>query len=208
MAKQLIRFPGHMSRLLLRIIGMAVTSLFTFFVSASGQIISPGKALTKAESVTVVPAYGIALYGMPSASFTIKGTVTIAQAHITLQDTLTKQIVDSSISKADGSFFMTFSEMPRALTTWVLAGIRNPDCEIPDTLISVPLDSLKGGSGFYVGADTVNINPIARCRLLSEDPTTHPSQTLAMRVSQRANGAIETEYMLPTSGQIRMGLYG
>jgi hypothetical protein len=148
----------------------------------------------------------------PSASFTIKGRVFVSnfpgQERITLQDTLTKQFVDSAIGNANDSFSMTFTETPRSVTTWILAGTREPDCEIPDTPISVPMDSLKGGSGSYLGADTVNINPIARCRLLSRNPAANTCQAMAMKVWQVSSGTIETEYMLAASGPVRMALYG
>ena len=66
MAKKIIRLPGRMSMMLLRLIGAAVTFLFTFFVYASGQIIqTTSKGLAKADSTIVVPDYGITpLYGI------------------------------------------------------------------------------------------------------------------------------------------------
>lgn len=229
MARKIIRLPGRMSFLILRLIGAAITFLFGFFVYASGQVIQANRGLAKADSSVVppeygpAPLYGVVLYGMPYASFTIKGTVisagpvygksAISSERLTLQDTLTKQIVDSAVSKEDGSFSMTFSEMPRALMTWILItsdGGAPGCCATLDTLISVPQDSLKGGSGFYAGADTVNIDPLAGCGcLLSKDPVTNDNpQTLAMKVWQVSGGAIEARYMLPNSERIHMALYG
>ncbi len=242
MAKKLIRLPGRMSGMLLRLIGTGITFLFTFFVYASGQIVqstSSGKStsaknvLAKAghadSAISVAPAYGIspmygpiAEYGMPHAQFSIKGTIRsldkdspVENEKIVVQDTATKQVVDSAFTAADGSFFITFSQYPAVLNTWILEardvdGTQNGSFLNKDTLVSIPADSLKGGSGWYIGADTVDVElyltraSSAAAPLRPQDSKTRPS----MLVWRGLDGAIDMRYSLPSQEQTRLALFG
>ena len=59
MSRKLKLLPGRMSKGLLRLFGMAITFLFTWFVYASGQIITAtGKSASAARMQPLIPAYG------------------------------------------------------------------------------------------------------------------------------------------------------
>ena len=220
MAKKIIRLPGRMSMVLLRLIGAAVTFLFTFFVYASGQIISSGRALVKADTSVVIPVYGvvplygiIVWYGPAPAQFSVKGTIrsqsdnaTIENVKVFLKDTTTKQVVDSSLTAADGSFSMTFFQSPW-LNTWIFEaqdvdGAQNGSFQNKDTLISVPP---------VVGlADTVSIELYLQKlsqAVIPDGPGASPA-AMSMRAWRSANGAIEMRYALMAGAQTRMALYG
>ena len=219
MAKKIIRLPGRMSMVLLRLIGAAVTFLFTFFVYASGQIISSGRALAKTDSSVVLPAYGvvplygiIVWYGPASAQFSIKGTIrsqadnsTIENVKVFLKDTTTKQVVDSAFTAADGSFSMTF-QAPM-FNTWNFEaqdvdGAQNGSFQNKDTLISVPP---VGG-----WADTVTIELYLQKLSQAVNPAGPGASpaAMSMRAWRSANGTIEMRYALPAGAQTRMALYG
>ena len=206
MAKQLIRFPGHMSRILLRIIGMAVTSLFTFFVSASGQIITTGRALAKADSIIVIPTYGIIAYGVIGTYFTIKGTIRSAadstpvkSAKVTVKHQDTEQPIDSSFTAIDGSFSMAFFGIG-ILNNWIL--------EVQDSLF-LTKDTLISDTGNAIDTKDVELYlqkiPLAAKPIGGSDIA---KAAPSLQVRQEARGSIETSYVLPTSGQIHMALYG
>lgn len=221
MAKKIIRLPGRMSMMLLRLIGAAVTFLFTFFVYASGQIIqTTSKGLAKADSTIVVPAYGITplygiivWYGPASAQFTIKGTLkslsdnaTIEGIKVTVKDTATKATIDSAVTADDGSFYMTFFQAP-GFNTWILEaqdidGAQNGSFQNKDTLISVP-----AGSGW---PDTVTVELYLQKLSQAVNPAGPGSSptAMSMRAWRSANGAIEMRYALPAQVQVRMALYG
>jgi hypothetical protein len=220
MAKKIIRLPGRMSMVLLRLIGAAVTFLFTFFVYASGQIISSGRALAKTDSSVVLPAYGvvplygiIVWYGPASAQFSIKGTIrsqadnaTIENVKVFLKDTTTKQVVDSVLTAADGSFSMTFFQAP-GFNTWIFEaqdvdGAQNGSFQNKDTLISIP-----SGSGL---ADTVTIELYLQKISQAVNPAGPGASPAAMSMHawRSANGTIEMRYALPAEAQTRMALYG
>jgi hypothetical protein len=219
MAKKIIRFPGRMSMVLLRLMGTAVTFLFTFFVYASGQIISSGRALVKADTTVVFPAYGvvplygiIVWYGPASAQFSVKGTIrsqadnaAIENIKVFLKDTTTKQVVDSALTAADGSFSMTI-QTP-LFNTWIfeaqdIDGAQNGSFQNKDTLISF---SPVGG-----WADTVTIELYLQ-KLSSAVNPAGPGASpaaMSMRAWRSANGTIEMRYALPAEAQTRMALYG
>ena len=219
MAKKIIRLPGRMSMVLLRLIGAAVTFLFTFFVYASGQIISSGRALVKADTSVVIPAYGvvplygiIVWYGPAYAQFSVKGTIrsqadnaTIENVKVFLKDTTTKQVVDSAFTAADGSFSMTF-QAPM-FNTWNFEaqdvdGAQNGSFQNKDTLISVPP---VGG-----WADTVTIELYLQKLSQAVNPAGPGASpaAMSMRAWRSANGTIEMRYALPAGAQTRMALYG
>jgi hypothetical protein len=226
MARKMIRLPGRMSMVLLRLIGAAVTFLFTFFVYASGQIIqTTSKGLTKADSTIVVPDYGIAplygviplygivvWYGPASAQFSIKGTIrsqadnaTIENVKVFLKDTATMQVVDSASTAADGSFFMTFGHAP--LNTLIfeaqdIDGAQNGSFQNKDTLISVPAISGLADTvtiELYLQKLSQAVNPVG--------PGASPT-AMSMRAWRSANGTIEMRYALMAGAQTRMALYG
>ena len=210
MAKQLIRFPGHMSRLLLRIIGMAVTFLFTFVVYVSGQVISTGRFLSKADSGYINPLYGpIYAYGMPTALFTIKGTIRsladstpVKNAKIIVQDSA-KEVLVSSFTAANGSFSMTPMSGITVLAepnNWILE-VQDSLFLTKDTLISIP--SYQGDTvdvELYLQKIPLAAKPIGGSDISKAAPS--------LQVRQEARGSIETSYVLPTSGQMHLALYG
>jgi hypothetical protein len=220
MAKKIVRLPGRMSMMLLRLIGAAVTFLFTFFVYASGQIIQPtSRGLAKADSSVVLPAYGIApmygvvLYGMPYVSFTIKGTVRslsdnalIEGIKVAVKDTTTKMTIDSAFTTDNGAFFMTFTQAP-GFNTWILEaqdvdGAQNGSFQNKDTLISIPAVSGMADTAtveLYLQKLSQSVNPAG--------PGASPA-AMWMRAWRGANGTIETSYMLPNAGRTFVGLYG
>ena len=236
MAKKLIRFPGQASRWLLRLIGVMVTFVFTSFVYTSGQVIQSaglGKSNAKfgSSSVTtpidsIIPAYGvigpmygIVEYGMPWANFSIKGKIRaegsgagIPNIKVSATDTSNKIVIDSAITQADGSFSMTFIESP-GFNTWLLDvrdvdGNRNGAFERKDTLITIPQDSLKGGSGFYEGAGAADIELF----LNSKSSATIPDGGAAkvqptVMVSFGKNGAIDLRYTLAEQGRAVISLF-
>jgi hypothetical protein len=220
MARKMIRLPGRMSMLLLRLIGAAVTFLFTFFVYASGQIISSGRALVKADTSVVIPVYGVVplygivvWYGPASAQFSVKGTIRsqadnakIENVKVFVKDTTTKQVVDSALTAADGSFSMTFFQS-LGFNTWIfeaqdIDGAQNGSFQNKDTLISIP-----AGSGL---ADTVTIELYLQKLSQAVNPVgpgAFPA-AMSMRAWRSANGTIEMRYALPAGAQTRMALYG
>jgi Secretion system C-terminal sorting domain len=220
MAKKIIRLPGHMSMVLLRLIGAAVTFLFTFFVYASGQIIqTTSKGLAKADSTIVVPDYGIAplygiivWYGPASAQFSVKGTIrsqadnaAIENVKVFLKDTTTKQVVDSALTAADGSFSMTFIQSP-VFHTWIfeaqdIDGAQNGSFQNKDTLISIPAVGGLADTAtieLYLQKLSQAVNPVG--------PGASPAG-MSMRAWRSANGTIEMRYALPAGAQTRMALY-
>jgi putative lipoprotein (rSAM/lipoprotein system) len=249
MAKKIIRLPGRMSLMLLRLVGTAITFLFTFFVYASGQVVqatasgrsTAGQAgmakVAKLDSTTIsplygiAPAYGIVEYGpveIPYAHFMIRGTIKslaenapVKNAKVVLQDTTTKQNVDSASTASDGSFSMAFTQYLTASEalgtspfTWIL-DVQDKDSAqggpflSKDTLISIPRDSLKGGSGVFAGADTVDIELYlqkASAAALQTRPAGMQSR-MAMRAWRAADGTIEMRYALPAAVQTRLSLY-
>jgi hypothetical protein len=205
MARKLKLMPGRMSRGLLRLIGMAITFLFTWFVYASGQIITAaGKSASAARMQPLIPAYGDVEKGMLSSQFSVKGTIKswldgsgIGNARITLRDTAAKQIVDSTITSADGAFFMTFLQPGLFVNIWLL-GARANNFFGKDTLISIS------------GGDTVNVNLILDWAVPVYGCPPPPAKFGILNMSAqawRANGVIEMRYSLPTQGQAHMALY-
>jgi len=236
MAKKLIRFPGQASRWLLRLIGVMVTFVFTFFVYTSGQVMQSaglGKSNAKFGLSSVAapidsimtsygiigPMYGIAEYGIPWANFSIKGKIRaegsgvgIPNIKVSATDTLNKIVIDSAITKADGSFSMTFMQSP-AFNTWLL-DIRDVDesqngtFERKDTLITIPQDSLKGGSGFYEGAGSADIELFlnSKSSAIIPDGSAAKVQPNVM-VSFAKNGAIDLRYRLAAQGRVAIFLF-
>jgi len=155
MVNRIIRLTCHVPTKAFRLINIIVAFLLVLFVHGNG--------LDK-YSATV-----------PYAQITIKGTVRfgnlpVSREKITLLDTATKKIVDSALSDASGSFLMTFSAGPPWPNTWILItsdGGHPGCCFTLDTLISIPIDSLKGSSSELVRSDTVTIDPQAGCGCLS-----------------------------------------
>lgn len=168
-----------MSRTLLRTISATIALLLAFFAQANSQV-NP-------------------------VLFTVKGNVgTLLLVHLYLQDTLTKQCVDSTFTSM-GSYSMAFSETPRSEMTWILSNISNGHdgdcCFIRDTF-SISSSSIMGGS------DTITVNPFGWCCLSSKNPVANfASQIFTMKALQ-ASKTIEAQYILPTSSQVRMALYG
>jgi putative lipoprotein (rSAM/lipoprotein system) len=235
MAKRIIRLPGTMSKALLRLIGAAITFIFTFFIYASGQIVTSagagrtamaklagGQANQGDSSIIVTPAYGIVWYGpvISYGHFTIKGTIkslddqaSVANAKILLQDTTTKQVVDSAFTTSDGSFSMTFDESIY-LNTWIFEvrdakGAQGVSYFDKDTLISIPPDSLKGGSGSFKGADTVDVELYLQKVSSSAGKTTpHFSKPrLSLRAWRNADGTIGMQYTLLSREQTRAAFF-
>jgi hypothetical protein len=205
MAKKIIVLPGRISRGLLRLVGTVIAFLFTWFVYASGQIITAaGRSATVSKMQSIIPAYGVMEKEMAPARFSVKGTVKsgygyspVPYAIITLQDTTTKQIIDSTITGMDGSFFMTVTQPGLIPNTWLLE-VRNTYYFNKDTLISIP------------AGDTAEVKiivdwslPIYGC-----PPPSAKSGILNMSAQARAaDGAIGVSYSLPVQGKTRLELY-
>jgi hypothetical protein len=184
---------------------MAITFLFTWFVYASGQIITAaGRSATVAKMQSIIPAYGVMEKELASAQFSVKGTVksgysnsAVGNAKITLKDTTTKQTVDSTLTSMDGSFFMSFVQPNPIPNTWLL-GVRATYYMNKDTLISI------------TAGDTANVNlalewvvPVYGC-----PPPSAKSGIFNMSAQTRAvDGAIGVNYSLPAQGQTRLELY-
>jgi len=216
---------------MLRLIGMMVTFVFTFFVYTSGQVIKSaglGKSNTKVGAssaalsvdtlIKVIPVYGIIVdYGIPYASFSIKGKirakgsdsdVSIPNIKVSATDTANKIVIDSAITQADGSFSMTFGAWPM-LNTWVL-DVRDISgvFERKDTLITIPRDSLKGGSGLYAGAGSADIELF----LKNSTAVTVPYDGAVkgrphVIVSWSTNGAIALRYTLTEQDRVAISLF-
>lgn len=206
MAKQLIRFPGQMSRFSLRLIGTVVTFLFSFFVYASGQVISGGRALPIADSSIVLPVIAYGVMSPIHVSFTIKGTIRskadstpVKNARVTVKHQDTEQPVDSSLTATDGSFSMAFFGMG-ILNNWIL--------EVQDSLF-LTKDTLISDTGNAIDTKDVELYlqkiPLAAKPIGGSDIA---KAAPSLQVRQEARGSIETSYVLPTSGQIHMALYG
>jgi putative lipoprotein (rSAM/lipoprotein system) len=239
MAKKMIGFPGHASLWMLRLFGAMVTFVFTFFVYTSGQVIqyagagkpgvakAAGKTALPGDSVIPVPSYGIrpidsviALYGMPHADFSIKGKIRseagnapIKNIKIVATDTSTKQIVDSAITQEDGSFSMTFTR-PSWYHTWVIDvrdidGDQNGAFFAKDTLVSIPLDSLRGGTGFYSGAASADIELFLenRTSVISGDVPGITGSRPALDVSVLPDLSLALRYTLPVQGRAAISLF-
>jgi hypothetical protein len=121
-------------------------------------------------------------------------------------------VIDSAITKADGSFSMTFMQSP-VFNTWLL-DIRDVDENRngafgrKDTLITIPQDSLKGGNGFYEGAGAADIELF----LNSKSSATIPDGSAAkvqpnVMVSFGKNGAIDLRYTLAVQGRAVISLF-
>jgi hypothetical protein len=130
-----------------------------------------------------------------------------------VQDTSTKQVVDSAFTAPDGSFFMTFKEVIN-LTTWIFKvrdarGAQGVSLSDKDTLISISPDSLTGGSELFRGADTVDIELYLQ-KSSSAAGTTTPGSSLArlsLRAWRNADGTVGVHYTLPSQEQTRAALY-
>jgi putative lipoprotein (rSAM/lipoprotein system) len=190
-----------------------------------------GNSLQSLDSI--MPAYGvigplygiIGEYGMPYAEFSVKGTIRssfdgakLEGVEVIVKDTVTKQTMDSSFTTTDGSFLVSFRQTPKiaapALNTWVLQvrdidGAHNGSFANKDTLISIPTDSLKGGSGFLIGADTVNVELYLQKIPVSVIPTVNGASQARLSVLawRGVNAAIETRYSLPVAALTRIALY-
>jgi hypothetical protein len=205
-----------MSRFSLRLIGIVVTFLFSFFVNASGQVISNGRALAKADSSIAVPAYGIPP-PFP-VIFTVKGTIRsladgtpIENAKVAVQYKATKQPIDSSLTATDGSFSMTFPGN-WGVNYWIFevqdSLFLTKDTLLADTFsLNYPADSINIENGL----PTLNVElylqkiPLAAKPIGGSDIS---KEATSLQVRQEAKGSIETSYVLPTSGQIHLALYG
>lgn len=218
MAKQLIRFPGRMSRFSLRLIGAVVTFLFSFFVYASGQVISGGRALPIADSSIVLPVIAYGVMSPVPVTFTVKGTIRskadstpVKNARVTVKHQDTEQPVDSSLTATDGSFTMTFPGN-WGVNYWIL--------EVQDSLFLTKDTLLADTFSLNYPADSINIEnglptldvelylqkiPMA-ARLIGGSDISKAAPSL--QLTQKTKGSIETSYVLPTSGQIHMALYG
>lgn len=239
MAKKLIRLPWQASRWMLRLIGVMVTFVFTFFVYASGQVIQSaglGKSNAKvgvdSESLSndtlikvvpaygIAPMYGIAEYGMPYATFSIKGKiraegsdVAIPNIKVSVTDTSTKQIIDSAITQSDGSFSMTFTQSLEISNTWIfdardVDGDQNGSFANKDTLITIPQDSLTGGSGFFEGTGSADIELFLKnsTAVIVPDKGAAKMQPVVM-VSRAKSGAMELRYTLTVQGRAVISLF-
>ncbi len=206
MSRKLVLLSGHMSSELFRLIGVAITFLFTCFVYASGQIITAaGKSAAVAKMQSIVPAYSIVETEMLSSRYSVKGTIksridssAISNAKITLLDTAAKQLVDSTITNADGSFFMTFVESGAVPNAWLL-GVRSNYFFSKDTLISIPPE------------DTVNVKLFLNSAVPVYGCPPASAKSGILNLSARAwpvNGAIEVRYSLSTHEQTRLALFG
>jgi putative lipoprotein (rSAM/lipoprotein system) len=244
MAKKMIKIPGHATKLLLRLMSAVFTFTFTLFIYATGQVVQPaqgagaGKVLTgmgifSRDSVTPLPEYGVSplygipmygpivLYGMPYADFSVKGTIradleknVIPGIKVTLQDTASKQIVDSAITDGSGSYVMNFTAMP-SLHTWILTaqdidGAANGSFSKKDTLISIPPGNLVGGSGFYSGAGLAIVDLYLKSipSAVSPGGRTGSSPQPFVSVRQIASGTLEAQYRLEAPARTWMAIYG
>jgi|GEM_PF-1867043 hypothetical protein len=232
MAKKIIRLPGTMSRMLLRLLGAAITFIFTSFVYASGQVVTAAGAhktslakLTAGQgdtSVIIDPLYGIVWYGpviLPYGQFSIKGTIKSlddqmpVNAKILLRDTTTKQVADSAVTALDGSFFMTFNEVVY-LNTWIFEvreakGAQSVSYVDKDTLVSIPQDGLKGGNGSFRGADTIDVELyLQKASSATEKAAPHSLlPRLSLRAWRDADGTIGMQYALPSQGRTHAALF-
>ncbi len=203
MAKRIIRLPGRMSIVLLRLAGTAITFLFAFFVYASGQIVSAGRSLVRVDVSAISPAYGIVMYGPPITSSTIKGTIRSAvdstplkNAKIVVQDTAAGQTIDSGFTADSGSYSMTFNHAV-GINSWVLE-VRDSLYITKDTLISFPAN----------GNDTLNVDLyLQKMPLMVRPAGSNVSQAPSLLAGQEAKGSIETRYTLQVAGRAHLALY-
>lgn len=206
MARKIKQVSGHMSRILLRLTGMAIAFLFSAFVFASGQIITAaGKCGATAKRQSIIPAYAFVADGTPVSQFSVKGIVessidtsAISNVKVTLQDTTSKQVLDSTVTNADGTFFMTVMKSSLVLDA-LLHVDRAAQFFSKDTLISIPAN------------DTVNV----KLRLNSSVPvygcppaSAKSSMAHLSAYACRLGGMIEMHYSLSGHQQTRLSLFG
>jgi putative lipoprotein (rSAM/lipoprotein system) len=163
----------------------------------------------------ISPMYGVAEYGMPYASFSIKGKIRaeeggagIPKIKVSATDTSNKITIDSAITQADGSFSMTFEESP-ALNAWIL-DVRDVDgvFQRKDTLVSIPRDSLKGGTGFYAGAGSADIELFLTTGTAAIVPDNGSAKMLPkVTASWGKSGAITLRYTLAVQGRTVISLF-
>lgn len=229
MARVIIRMPGRLLTFLLRILSAGLSFVFVFFSHATGQAPQnrastsgesglPANSLSSVSEPTIpAPAYGIiAEYGMPYATYAVKGVLKSSKnqqpvrgIQVTLTDTTTKQArIDTT--EADGSFAFSTSEPPKTIT-WLLKsedidGSARGSFLPKDTLITIPVDSLKGGVGFSAGIAEVNIELfLTEQSLRATDRCAHP----AMQIDwSHSAAALTVTYSLPISGPLSLRLFG
>jgi hypothetical protein len=203
MARKIKLVSGHLSGMFLRLTGMAIAFLFSVFVYASGQIITAaGKSGATAKRQSIVPDYAF-VAAVPQ--FSVKGIVessydssVISNVKVTLKDTVTKQVVDSTVTGADGTFFMTVTKPSQVL--YALLHVY-PTFQFfsKDTLLSIPAN------------DTVNVKlflnsnvPVYGCPPASAISGMAHLSAYACRLG----GVIEMHYSLSAHEQTRLSLFG
>jgi putative lipoprotein (rSAM/lipoprotein system) len=174
----------------------------------------------------MAPAYGvIPLYGVPYADFTVKGTIKsennqlgLANIKVTLEDTTSKTVVDSGFTAQDGSFSLKQTSTPW-FNTWVfraqdIDGTANGLFSEKDTLISIPMDSLKDSVSalFYKGKGVASIDLFLKELSTGVQPpqgplAAHSSSGQTIHVSRPENGRIEAGFTLASPARTWMALY-
>jgi putative lipoprotein (rSAM/lipoprotein system) len=193
--------------------------------AATGRPALAGDTMIVAPDYGVIPLYGIIpLYGVPLAEFTIKGKIRseageapIRNIRVAVKDTSTAGVFDSAVTQEDGSFSLSFT-VPPAIHTWILEvrdvdGVQNGAFSSKDTLVSIPLDSLKGSSSsvyFYAGAASADIELFLQNATAVIAPGGHGAAAKdkpRVEVFLAANGAIEMRYTLAVQGRAALSLF-
>jgi|WetSurMetagenome_2_1015567.scaffolds.fasta_scaffold00142_18 hypothetical protein len=205
MARKIRLVSNRLSGLLLRLTGMAIAFLFSAFVHASGQIITAaGKCGAAVKRQSIVPAYAFIADSTPVSRFSAKGVIessvdstAIATVKVTLRDTASKQVLDSTITNADGMFFMTVTNPSPVLHAFLHVD-RIARFFGKDTLLSIP------------AGDTANVQlrlysavPVYGCPPASATSGMANVFTHACRLG----AAIEVRYSLSAGGQTRLSLF-
>jgi|WetSurMetagenome_2_1015567.scaffolds.fasta_scaffold00172_36 hypothetical protein len=164
---QIIRLPGQLSTVLLRLLGMAITFLFTSFLYASGQaiqvtqvtVVKTGLAKTVRIDSTQ-PLYGIPACLIPHASYFFKGHIRSVADSQALREIKVSANGRISYTGQDGYFYLSNIDESPPITNWTFEATDTTELfEAKDTLISIPMDSLKHGDGLcFAGSDTVDLD--------------------------------------------------
>jgi len=167
----------------------------------------------------IIPDYGVAEYGMPYATYGLQGTVTSREdgakldgVAVSLVDTSSKEILDTDTTDQDGYFELQAENVLPMSNVWFVkvtgknvAGIQYSD---DDTLVSIPVDSLKNGDGWYAGEAEATVDIALEKALGVFDADFDKNQKARLQPIIRADkGYLSIQFPVNLSAELQLNLY-